>query len=31
MGARVKQRWFEIPLRTVILPDFFANPAVDVK
>ena len=31
MGARIEQRWFEIPLRTVILPDFFANPAVDVN
>ena len=29
MGTRVDPGWFEMPLRTVVLPDFFDNPAVD--
>ncbi|MYS32892.1 hypothetical protein K388_07064 [Streptomyces sp. KhCrAH-43] len=29
MGLRIDPRWFEIPLRTILLPDPFSNPVVD--
>jgi hypothetical protein len=29
MGIPIDPQWFEIPLRTVILPDIYENPAID--